>query len=151
MASGASAVIAFFAHSTVRTLEAQCGSPAGPVPVERLAARRAALLDQIGTGVAVVRSAALRSLDRDYPQDSDYREDNDFFYLTGLEAPGAWLVLIGRKDASDSAMLYLPERELDPSSGSAPPWAPAARRAASPESRTSAPLPRRNRRSSRRC
>jgi Xaa-Pro aminopeptidase len=90
---------------------AQSGSPAGPVPVERLAARRAALIDRIGTGVAIVRSGSLRSLERDYPQDSDYREDNDFFYLTGLEAPGGWLVLIGRKDAPDSAMLYLPERD----------------------------------------
>ncbi len=90
---------------------AQSGSPAGPVPVERLAARRAALIDRIGTGIAVVRSGSLRSIERDYPQDSDYREDNDFFYLTGLEAPGGWLVLIGRKSAPDSAILYLPERE----------------------------------------
>jgi Xaa-Pro aminopeptidase len=90
---------------------AQAGSPAGPVPVERLAARRAALMDRIGTGVAVIRSARLRSIERDYPQDSDYREDNDFFYLTGLEAPGAWLVLIARRSAPDSAMLYLPEPE----------------------------------------
>jgi Xaa-Pro aminopeptidase len=93
---------------------AQSGSPAGPVPVERLAARRAALIDRIGTGVAVVRSGDLRSIEGDYPQDSDYREDNDFFYLTGLEAPGGWLVLIGRKSAPDSAMLYLPEREPGP-------------------------------------
>ena len=90
---------------------AQSGSPAGPVPVERLAARRAALFDRIGTGIAVVRSGNLRDIERDYPQDSDYREDNDFFYLTGLEAPGGWLVLIGRKNAPDSAILYLPQRE----------------------------------------
>jgi Xaa-Pro aminopeptidase len=98
-------------HAVVPTLEAQAGSPAGPVPVERLVARRAALLERIGTGVAVVRSSEFRSLERDYPQDSDYREDNDFFYLTGLEAPGGWLVLIGRKGAPDSVALYLPERE----------------------------------------
>ncbi len=90
---------------------AQSGSPAGPVPVERLAARRTALIDRIGTGIAVVRSGDRRSIEGDYPQDSDYREDNDFFYLTGLEAPGGWLVLIGRKEAPDSAMLYLPEPE----------------------------------------
>jgi len=47
----------------------------------------------------------------DHPQDSDYRENNDFFYLTGLEAPGAALVLVARRGAPDSAILYLPERE----------------------------------------
>ena len=90
---------------------AQAGSPAGPVPVERLVERREALLDRIGSGVAVVRSGKPRSLERDFPQDSDYREDNDFFYLTGLEAPGGWLVLIGRQNGPDSTILYLPERE----------------------------------------
>src|SRR5918996_3853402 len=90
---------------------AQAGSPAGPVPVDRLIARREALIERIRTGVAVVRSGNLRSLERDYPQDSNYREDNDFFYLTGLEAPGGWLVLVGRESAPDSVILYLPERE----------------------------------------
>jgi Xaa-Pro aminopeptidase len=90
---------------------AQAGAPAGPIPVERLVARRAALLERIGTGVAVVASAELRSLDRDHPQDSDYRESNNFFYLTGLEAPGGRLVLVARRDGPDSTILYLPERE----------------------------------------
>jgi Xaa-Pro aminopeptidase len=91
--------------------DAQAGSPAGPVPVERLAERREALLERIGSGVAVVQAGKPRSLDRDFPQDSDYREDNNFFYLTGLEAPGGSLVLIGRKNGPDSTILYLPERE----------------------------------------
>jgi Xaa-Pro aminopeptidase len=90
--------------------QAQAGSPAGPVPVQRLAARRAALMDSIGTGIAILRSGQLRSLDRDYPQDSDYREDNDFFHLTGLEAPGSWLVLVARDSAPDEAVLFLPPR-----------------------------------------
>jgi Xaa-Pro aminopeptidase len=102
---------AVFLTPSVRVLEAQAGSPAGPVPVERLSARRTALIDRIGSGVAVIRSGSLRSLERDYPQDSDYREDSDFFYLTGLEAPGGWLVLVARKHAPDSVTLYLPERE----------------------------------------
>lgn len=89
----------------------QEGSPAGPVPAERLAARRAALLERLGSGVAVVPSAELRSLERDHPQDSDYRESNGFFYLTGLEAPGARLVLVARRSGPDSTILYLPERE----------------------------------------
>ena len=53
----------------------------------------------------------MRSIEGDYPQDSDYREHNDFFYLTGLEAPGAWLVLVARKSGQDQAVLYLPARD----------------------------------------
>ncbi len=90
---------------------AQAGSPAGPVPVDRLAARRAALLDSLGTGIAVLRSAEVRSIEGDYPQESDYREDNDFFYLTGLEAPGGVLVLVARPDTSDRVILYLPQAD----------------------------------------
>ena len=90
---------------------AQVGSPAGPVPVERLAARRAALFERLGDGVAVIRAAKPRSLEADYPQDSDYRESNDFFYLTGLEAPGGRLVLVARKSGPDSTILYLPEAD----------------------------------------
>jgi Xaa-Pro aminopeptidase len=90
---------------------AQAGTAAGPVPVEYLAARRAALLDSMGAGVAVLRAAELRDLERDHPQDGNYREDNDFFYLTGLEAPGGWLVLVGRTSDPDEAILYLPARD----------------------------------------
>ena len=93
------------------TAAAQMGSPAGPVPVERLAARRAALLERLRDGVAVVPAGKLRSIEGDYPRDSDYRESNDFFYLTGLEAPGAYLVLVARANGPDSTILYLPESE----------------------------------------
>ena len=65
-------------------LSAQVGSPAGPVPVEYLSARRADLLKRMGNGIAIIRSSEQRSIEGDYPQDSDYRENNDFFYLTGL-------------------------------------------------------------------
>jgi Xaa-Pro aminopeptidase len=97
------------------SVAAQAGSPAGPVPVERLIARRAALLERLGDGVAVVPAAKLRSIEGDYPQDSDYRESNDFFYLTGLEAPGGRLVLVARTSGPDSTFLYLPESESGPS------------------------------------
>jgi Xaa-Pro aminopeptidase len=93
------------------SIQAQVGSPAGPVPVERLQARRSALLAKLGNGIAVIPSAQVRSIEGDYPQDSDYREHNDFFYLTGLEAPGAWLVLVARKSGRDQAVLYLPARD----------------------------------------
>jgi Xaa-Pro aminopeptidase len=92
-------------------LPAQHGSPAGPVPLERLAARREALAKQLGTGVAVLRSGMERSIEGSYPQDSDYREDNDFFYLTGVEVPNSWLVLTARGGALASEILYLPPRD----------------------------------------
>jgi len=90
------------------SIQAQVGSPAGPVPVAQLEARRRALLDRLGNAVAILPSAEVKSIEGDYPQDSHYREDNDFFYLTGLEAPGSWLVLVARKSGRDQAILYLP-------------------------------------------
>jgi Xaa-Pro aminopeptidase len=91
---------------------AQTGSPAGPVPVARLQARRAALLDRIGTGIAIIRSADEKSIEGDYPQDSDFRQDNDFFYLTGLETTDSWLVLVARGEGqSDQTILYVPARD----------------------------------------
>ncbi len=89
---------------------AQVGSPAGPVPVERLQARRAALMERLGAGVVILRSADARDIEGDYPQDSDYREDNDFFYLTGLEAPGGWLILVAGQGGGRDEVLYLPAR-----------------------------------------
>jgi Xaa-Pro aminopeptidase len=108
----------------------QAGSPAGPVPVERLAARRSALMERLADGVAVVPASTLRSIEGDHPQDSDYREANDFFYLTGLEAPGGRLLLVARTNGPDSAVLYLPEVEAGPAQwtgGSIAPGAEAAR------------------------
>lgn len=90
---------------------AQAGSPAGPVPVERLTARRAALFDRIGSGIAILRSADEKSIEGDYPQDSDFRQDNNFFYLTGLETPNSWLVLVARADGPDETMLFIPPRD----------------------------------------
>ena len=89
----------------------QAGSPAGPVPVERLAARRTALFDRIGNGVAVLRSADEKSIEGDYPQDSDFRQDNNFFYLTGLETADSWLVLIASTSAPDQVVLFIPARD----------------------------------------
>ena len=92
-------------------LSAQVGSPAGPVPVALLTARRAALARQIGTGVVILRSAEERSIEGDYPQDSDFRESNDFFYLTGLEAPDAWFALAARDSGVADVRLFLPARD----------------------------------------
>lgn len=95
----------------IRALSAQPGSPAGPVPVERLAARRAALIERVGGGMAIFGSEELRDIERDYPQDSDFRQDNHFFYLTGLETPASWLVLRGGEPGGGTVTLYLPPRD----------------------------------------
>ncbi len=92
-------------------VQAQTESPAGPVPPSLLQQRRARLLDRIGEGIAIVRAAEPRSIEGEYPQDSDYRESNDFFYLTGLETPGASLVLLAHSAGKDSVMLYVPARD----------------------------------------
>ncbi len=94
-------------------LMAQQGSPAGPVAVELLIQRRAALMERLGDGVALLRSAANRSIEAegDHPQDSDFRQDNDFFYLTGLEVPDSWLLLIAREAGEDEEILFIPARD----------------------------------------
>ena len=107
-------------------IHAQSGSPAGPVPVERLAARRAALVERLGRGVVVIRAAKQRSIERDYPQDSDYRESSNFFYLTGIEVPDAALVLVARDSAPPRAILYLPARDSAAERWSGPTLQPGA-------------------------
>ena len=60
--------------------------------VKDLAARRKALMEQIGDHAVLVLYAAEP---RNYSNDVDwpFRQENDFFYLTGLTQPGATLVL----------------------------------------------------------
>ncbi|HEX6559144.1 MAG TPA: aminopeptidase P N-terminal domain-containing protein, partial [Longimicrobiales bacterium] len=90
---------------------AQVGSPAGPVPAQLLEQRRALLLDRIGDGVVVLRSARAQDEEgEDYPQASDFRQDNDFFYLSGLEAADAWLVLAARTHGPDQVVLFIAPR-----------------------------------------
>lgn len=104
-------IAAFIAILAAGPAAAQTGSPAGAVPVELLKERRARLADRIGEGTVLLRSARVLDMDgEDYAQASDFRQDNDFFYLTGLEAPGAWLVLAARADGPDREMLFIPPR-----------------------------------------
>lgn len=82
--------------------------PFVPPPVSRLRARRDALLDALGPGAAVVPSARLRDLESSYPQASDFRQANDFLYLTGLRMPDSWLVLVSRPGGARKAILFVP-------------------------------------------
>ena len=79
--------------------DAHVAAPAHPFPPEALAARRAALLEELGTGVLRIPAA------RD-PQDLT-RMASDFYYFTGLDDVSGALVLIAREDGRDEVRLYV--------------------------------------------
>jgi hypothetical protein len=54
---------------------------------QAFAARRAALASQLKTGYAILFAR------NDIPEAAHYREDNDFFYFTGLQDSGAVMVM----------------------------------------------------------
>jgi len=65
------------------------------------AARRARLMEQIGDGVAVLQGAEL-------PEAFvKFRQDNNFYYLSGVEVPHAMLIIDGRAKA---ATLLVPDQ-----------------------------------------
>ncbi|MEO5824513.1 MAG: aminopeptidase P family protein [Gemmatimonadales bacterium] len=102
-------VSAVLALTASLPLVGQSDAPGGPVPVALLQARRAALLQTMPRGVLVINASRIRSIEGEYPQDSDYREDNDFFYLTGIESPNGVLVAIQPDSGSSGGevLLYL--------------------------------------------
>ncbi len=59
-------------------------------PPEEFAARRARVMDRIGDGVAILQGSP------EPPAETPFRQNNQFFYLTGVEAPRALVVLDGR-------------------------------------------------------
>jgi Xaa-Pro aminopeptidase len=73
-------------------------APPPPASIEReraadLAARRKAVAEQIGEkGILILYAAEPRNYagDVDWP----YRQENDFFYLTGITQPGSTLVIV---------------------------------------------------------
>jgi Xaa-Pro aminopeptidase len=69
-------------------------------------ARRVALAAKLQGGVAVLFSAAEPELDFD-----TYRQDSNFYYLTGWNEPGAALLVVGQKNAYRE-ILFLPTRNL---------------------------------------
>lgn len=72
------------------------------LPPEEFAARRARLMEQIGDGVAVLQGAA------ESPAYVKFRQNNQFFYLTGVEVPRAIVVIDGR---AKTTTLYLQPRD----------------------------------------
>lgn len=93
--------------------ERQAREPFRRPPPEVLEERRRALLDSLGTGVALVRSASTKDIETSYPQDSDFRQNNDFLYLTGLETPDSWLLLADRPEGGTARVLFVPEPDPD--------------------------------------
>jgi len=65
------------------------------------AKRRAKLMEQIGDGIAILQGA---ELPESYIK---FRQDNNFYYLTGVEAPGAILIMNGR---SKRVYLLVPDK-----------------------------------------
>lgn len=85
------------------------GAPSYALPLER----RARVLDAIGPGVVVLPAAPVhhRNGDVEHP----YRQDSDFFYLTGFDEPESVLVLTNQHP-EHRTVLFLrrrdPEREI---------------------------------------
>ncbi len=79
------------------------------IPAKVLEARRAALFDLLQPGIVLIRSADPRDF-YEHPQDSDFRQNNNFYYLTGVETPGSWLVMFKPETGPGKTVLYLPER-----------------------------------------
>ncbi len=80
-----------------------------PVNLAATTARRDALLSRLPPGIVIVPAAGSRDLETDVLQDSDFRQDDDFFYLTGLETPDAVLLLTTGGGAH--SVLFLPPRD----------------------------------------
>ena len=70
---------------------------------QEFARRRAELAKQVKTGYLILFARIV------LPEANHYREDNDFFYYTGISDPGAVLVL---DVSSGNAMLFEPEQVL---------------------------------------
>ena len=76
--------------------------------------RRRALMDQMDDAVAVFFAAPETIRNNDVHH--DYRQDSDFWFLTGFEEPESVLVLAPHRDEGDRVVLFLrdrdPEREV---------------------------------------
>ncbi|MEE4637213.1 MAG: aminopeptidase P N-terminal domain-containing protein [Wenzhouxiangella sp.] len=81
------------------------------IRAEEFQTRRTRLLAETGPDSMVIVASArelLRNGDSAYP----FRQDSDFWYLTGLDEPEAVLVLIPGRDAGEQ-LLFLRERDPD--------------------------------------
>lgn len=77
-----------FAQYTDRAAIDDLGGP------KTFADRRAALAKEVKTGRVILFARM------DEPEDSHYREDNDFYYFTGIHDPGAIVVINAESGAT---------------------------------------------------
>ena len=70
------------------------------------AARRAKVFEKIGDNVAIIFA------NEEHPYAVRYREAPDFFYLTGIEEPGALLILVGKEKLAIVAAPKKPDWKL---------------------------------------
>jgi Xaa-Pro aminopeptidase len=74
-------------------------------PKEEFAERRAKIFEKIGKNAIAVVQGAKGTADFNV-----FRQSNEFYYLTGVETPHAYLVLDGRNQRTT---VYLPHRDAD--------------------------------------
>jgi Xaa-Pro aminopeptidase len=81
------------------------GTPAD-VPLAEYAARRKALMRALPDGVTAIRG----SEESEFGEVGKFRQNSNFMYLTGVETPGAFLVLSPSAPEGARETLYIPER-----------------------------------------
>ncbi len=74
-------------------------------PSPAVLAQRRIRLAETRSGVLVLAAGVA---DPD-PQNNGYRDDGDLYYLTGLDLPGSWLILVMSGGLLESATLYIPD------------------------------------------
>jgi Xaa-Pro aminopeptidase len=68
--------------------------------------RRARFAERIGAGIAIIPAASERTRNADTHY--EFRQDSDFFYLTGFDEPDAVLVVSPRRDAARDVLFLRP-------------------------------------------
>lgn len=82
-----------------------------PVSQDEYDQRRKALMAQLPThSVVVIPAAEIRYRNND--ADHAFRQDSDFFYLTGFNEPDAWLVLTPGHADGDCHLFVLPKDKM---------------------------------------
>ncbi|MCF7824570.1 MAG: aminopeptidase P N-terminal domain-containing protein [Candidatus Marinimicrobia bacterium] len=110
----ASRNVKIFASLIISIAIVQGMSKGGKLPSDEFARRRAVLLNELRelNAIAVIHSAA--QVERNNGVDHPYRQESNFYYLTGWVYPDAVLVLSPKEDESKEAeaTLFVPERDI---------------------------------------